>query len=49
MIGRTWRSISKAAIAMLITANLSEPFWELATDFAGCIRNRIPSDDSEAR
>ena len=42
MIERTWRSISEAAIAMLITANLSEPYWELARDCAGYIRNRIP-------
>ena len=35
---------------MLITANLSEPYWELARECAGYIRNRIvgghPADDS---
>ena len=40
----------EAAIAMLITANLSEPYWELARECAGFIRNRIvgghPADDS---
>ena len=41
LIERTWRSISEAAIAMLITANLSEPYWELARECAGFIRNRI--------
>ena len=41
LIERTWRSISEAAIAMLITANLSEPYWELARQCAGFIRNRI--------
>ena len=49
LIERTWRSISEAAIAMLITANLSEPYWELARECAGFIRNRIvgghPSND----
>ena len=49
LIERTWRSISEAAIAMLITANLSEPYWELARECAGYIRNRIvgghPSND----
>ena len=48
LIERTWRSLSEAAIAMLITANLSEPYWELARECAGFIRNRIvggnPSD-----
>ena len=50
LIKRTWRSISESAIAMLITANLSEPYWELARECAGYIRNRIvgghPADDS---
>ena len=37
------------AMAMLITAKLSEPYWELGKDCAGIMRNRIvvghPSDD----
>jgi hypothetical protein len=49
MIERTWRTIYEAAIALLTTANLSEPYWELARDTAGFIRNRIvgghPSTD----
>ena len=39
LIERTWRSISEAAIAMLITANLSEPYWER-------IVGGHPADDS---
>ena len=49
LIERTWRTISEASIAMLITANLSEPYWEEARRTAGHIRNRItgghPSTD----
>jgi len=49
VIERAWRTISEAAIALLTTANLSEPYWELARDTASFIRNRIvgghPSTD----
>ena len=41
LIERTWRSITEAAIAMLLTANLPEPYWEEARRTAGHIRNRI--------
>jgi len=41
IIERTWRTISEASIAMLLTANLSEPYWEEARRIAGYIRNRI--------
>ena len=41
IIERTWRTISEASIAMLLTANLSEPYWEEARRCAGHIRNRI--------
>ena len=41
LIERTWRSISEAAIAMLLTANLPEHYWEEARRTAGYIRNRI--------
>jgi len=41
LIERTWRSISEAAVAMLLTANLPEHYWEEARRTAGYIRNRI--------
>jgi len=41
LIERTWRTISEASIAILLTANLSEPYWEEARRIAGYIRNRI--------
>ena len=41
LIERTWRSISEASIAMLLTANLTEPYWEEARRTAGYIRNRM--------
>ena len=44
LIERTWRSISEAAIAMLTTVNLSEPYWESARECTGFIRNRIVVD-----
>ena len=50
LIERTWRTISEASIAMLLTANLTEPYWEEARRIAGYIKNRIvgghPSVDS---
>ena len=41
MIERAWRSITEAAIAILLTANLPENYWEEARATAGYIRNRI--------
>ena len=41
LIERTWRTISESSIAMLLTANLTEPYWEEARRTAGYIRNRI--------
>jgi len=41
VIERTWRTITEASIAMLITANQSESYWEEARRIAGYIRNRI--------
>jgi len=50
IIERAWRTISEASIAMLLTANLSEPYWEEARRIAGYIKNRItgghPSKDN---
>ena len=52
LIERTWRTITEASIAMLLTANLSEPYWEEARRTAGYIRNRIvgghPSIDASS-
>ena len=52
IIERTWRTISEASIAMLLTANLSEPYWEEARTAASYIRNRIvgghPSLDNKS-
>ena len=52
LIERTWRTITEASIAMLLTANLSEPYWEEARRAAGFIRNRIvgghPSIDDQS-
>ena len=52
LIERTWRSISEAAIALLLTANLPEHYWEEARRTAGYIRNRItgahPSIDPQS-
>ena len=41
IIERAWRSITEAAIAILLTANLPENYWEEARSTAGYIRNRI--------
>ena len=41
VIERAWRTISEGSIAMLLTAHLSEPYWEEARRTAGYIRNRI--------
>jgi hypothetical protein len=41
IIERTWRTISEGAIALLISAHLSEPYWEVARDIVGYIKNRI--------
>ena len=41
IIERAWRSITEAAIAILLTANLPENYWEEARATAGYIRNRI--------
>ena len=52
LIERNWRTITEASIAMLLTANLSEPYWEEARRTAGFIRNRIvgghPSIDDKS-
>ena len=41
LIERTWRTISESSIALLLTAHLTEPYWEEARRTAGYIRNRI--------
>ena len=41
LIERTWRTISEGSIALLLTANLTEPYWEEARRISGYIRNRI--------
>ena len=41
IIERVWRTISEGAVAMLLTANLPENYWEEARSTAGYIRNRI--------
>ena len=42
VIERVWRTIGESAIAMLLTASLSEPYWEEARSTACYIYNRSP-------
>jgi hypothetical protein len=42
VIERSWRTIGEAATAMLLTAGLSETYWEEARRCAGFIYNRLP-------
>ena len=47
VIERVWRTIGESAIAMLLTANLSEPYWEEARKTACYLYNRAPSAHCE--
>ena len=47
VIERVWRTIGESAIAMLLTANLSEPYWEEARKTACYLYNREPSAHCE--
>ena len=47
VIERVWRSIGESAIAMLLTADLSEPYWEEARKTACYLYNRSPSAHTE--
>jgi hypothetical protein len=42
IIERVWRTIGESAIAMLLTANLSETYWEEARKTACYVYNRSP-------
>ena len=42
IIERVWRTIGESAIAMLLTADLSEPYWEEARKTACYLYNRAP-------
>ena len=48
VIERVWRSIGESAIAMLLTAELSEPYWEEARKTACYLYNRSPGAHSES-
>ena len=43
VVERVWRTIGESGIAMLLTANLSELYWEEATKTACYLYNRAPS------
>ena len=43
VIERVWRTIGESAIAMLLTASLSEIYWQEARCTAGHLYNRSPS------
>ena len=47
IIERVWRTIGESAIAMLLTADLSEPYWEEARKTACYLYNRSPSAHTE--
>ena len=47
VIERVWRTIGESAIDMLLTANLSEPYWEEARKTACYLYNRAPSAHCE--
>ena len=42
VIERVWRTIGESAIAMLLTASLSEIYWEEARNTACYLYNRVP-------
>jgi hypothetical protein len=46
VIERVWRTIGESAIAMLLTASLSEVFWEEARSTACFLYNRSPGAHS---
>jgi len=46
-IERVWRNIGESAIAMLLTANLSEIYWEEARKTACHLYNRSPCAHEE--
>ena len=48
VIERIWRTISEAAIAMLLTAELPEKFWQEARKCAGHVYNRMVCAHPEA-
>ena len=48
VIERSWRTIGEAATAMLLTAGLSEAYWEEARRCAGFTHNRLPRKGIEA-
>ena len=48
IIERVWRSIGESAIAMLLTADLSESYWEEARKTACYLYNRSPGAHSES-
>ena len=43
IIERVWRTIGESAIAMMLTASLSEVYWEEARKTACYMYNRSPS------
>ena len=49
IIERVWRTIGESAIAMLLTADLSEPYWEETRKTACYLYNRSPGAHTETR
>jgi len=47
LIERDWRTINESAIAMLLTANLCEIYWEAARKTAFYLYNRTPCAHEE--
>ena len=47
VIERVWRTIGESAVAMLLTAKLSESYWEEARKTACYLYNRMPSEHEE--